>query len=1571
MSRAIARCAMLTALAAGAAWGQVTVSCTPATVPPLVGTVVSIACTASGGVGVYAWTISSGALPTGLTLDLLLGTITGTLMDPAGPYSFTVTATDVALSSGSQTFTGTTVDPLTISCVPATTGPVEVNVAYSATCTAGGGTPPYAWTLVGTAIPAGMTVTPTGNPAMVTVTPTAPLAAYHYHVHVADSTTPTALTADSPVYSGAIAPAVTIASPPTLPAATVGSAYSFTFTANPGVPSYTWSATGLPSWLTLSPAGVLGGTPPATGPVNFNVTVTDGAGGMSAGPFTLPVNAALTITTTSLPPDTINRPYNSSLTATGGTPPYTWSVSPPNGLPNGLSLNSTTGALTGTSSVSGKANFTVTVADSTPGTPATASLPLSITINPAPAVTTTSLPPGTIGTAYSASLTATGGTTPYTWSISPPNGLPNGLTLNTATGAITGPPTANGTSNFTVTVTDSSGATATQALSITITSALTITTTSLPAATAGTPYIATLTATGGTPPYSWSIITGTLPQVLTLDAASGAITGTPSGPGTSFTVQVKDSAAATATQPLSIVVNPTITTNSPLPGGTAGVPYSQTLTASGGVLPYTWSVKSGGLPGGLTLNAPSASSVMLSGTPNTSGTFTFTVQVNDSATGVGTKQFSLTIAGGLIITTAPTLPGGTVGTAYSQTLMAAGGTQPYTWSQTGSLPSGLSLSSTGVISGTPSAAGTATFTAKVADSGGATATKAFTITIVSALTVTTASPLPSGELGIAYSQTLAATGGAPPYTWSASVGTLPNGLSLSAGGLIGGTPNLAGTFTFTATVTDSASATASQAFTLTIAGPLGISTLGTLNGGSIGSSYSANLVATGGLSPYSWKVTSGNLPNGLTLSSSGSITGSPTATGTFLFTAQVTDAAGATAIRQFTISISLGLAISSSSPLPGGTIGTVYSYQLLAAGGAPPYTWNLSSGSVPGGLSLAASGLISGTPSATGTFIFIVRVIDSKAQSATSQVTLVVAPPLSITTTALPNGAVGAAYSQTLAATGGTPPYTWTLKTGALPTGLALSATGSITGKPSAAGTFIFTVQVTDSLSITATRPLGINVPVGLAISTAATLPPGSIGTNYSVTLAASGGAQPYSWVVSAGSSLPPGLSLSPAGVISGMPTTVGTFNFTVQVTDHVAATASQQFTLVIAGNLSITTGATLPGGKTGAPYSQTLAAAGGKQPYTWSVSSGTPPPGVALSPDGTLSGTPTTAGNYSFTVQVADSASHSASQHFTLAISSGLTITTALTLPAATAGTAYSQTLAVTGGTAPYTWSIVTGALPTGLTLDGASGTIGGTPKAAGNFTITFQAMDKNQLTGAGNFTLAVGIPAAPSSSLAGAPATATSAAQLQNIGLTLGSKYPIDITGQLTITFQPDAVNAADDPAIQFASGGRSASFTIAANSTAAGFQGGPPALQTGTIAGTIKLSVAWQAGGVSMPSGLSQSIQVARAAPVITNVTVSRASSSFTVTVTGYSNTREVTQALLQFTAASGQTLQTTSATVTLTDAANSWFQGGTSAQYGSQFILTLPFNVSNGSASAIGSVSVQLVNSVGTSSSTSGS
>ncbi|MFN7564995.1 MAG: putative Ig domain-containing protein, partial [Prosthecobacter sp.] len=347
-----------------------------------------------------------------------------------------------------------------------------------------------------------------------------------------------------------------------------------------------------------------------------------------------------------------------------------------------------------------------------------------------------------------------------------------------------------------------------------------------------------------------------------------------------------------------------------------------------------------------------------------------------------------------------------------------------------------------------------------------------------AVSVTTSS-LITGTVGSAYSQTLAAAGGTAPYTWSITSGTLPAGLTLSSGGIISGTPtaeNGAGT-SITVRAADASGCAATRALSIKICPVITVNPT-SLAGMAAGSPYSQTISASGSTAtPFTYTVQSGTLPAGLTLNSStGLISGTPTSLTTAIFTIRATDANGCFGSRPYTITPTCGTITLSPVSMPGATVGTSFSQTVTPSGGVAPYTFAVTVGALPAGLSLnTTTGVISGIPTATTAASFTIRATDVNACQGTASYSITPVCPtinLSPANGALAIGYVGASYSQALSTTGGTTPYTYSITSGTLPAGLTLnSTTGLISGTPTTTSASVsITVRVADAYGCNTSR---------------------------------------------------------------------------------------------------------------------------------------------------------------------------------------------------------------------------------------------------------------------------------------------------------------------------------------------------------------------------------------------------------------------------------------------------------------------------------------------------------------------
>jgi methionine-rich copper-binding protein CopC len=423
-------------------------------------------------------------------------------------------------------------------------------------------------------------------------------------------------------------------------------------------------------------------------------------------------------------------------------------------------------------------------------------------------------------------------------------------------------------------------------------------------------------------------------------------------------------------------------------------------------------------------------------------------------------------------------------------------------------------------------------------------------------------------------------------------------------------------------------------------------------------------------------------------------------------------------------------------------VGVAYGpVQFLQSGGTTPIAWSLTGGALPAGMSFNASGVLSGTPTATGTFTFTVTATDADGCTGTVTVTLSVScPAITVAPSSLGPANVGVAYTPvTFTATGSPAAVTFALTSGTLPTGMSLTSGGLLSGTPTAAGTYTFTVTATDANGCSGSVTVTLSVTCPAITVSPGTLTNATAGAAYApVTFTASGAPTAVTFAVTSGT-LPAGMTLTSGGLLSGTPTATGTFSFTVTATDANGCSGAVSVTLQVLCPTITVTPTTLTNATVGSAYAPvTFAQTGGVGTTTFSVTGGALPAGMTLSSAGVLSGTPTAAGTASFTVTATDANGCTGTVTVTLDVQCPTITVTPATLPDALGGVAYSQLISVTGGTAPHTWS-ASGALPAGVTFNTGTHTLAGTPTQTGTFPITITATDVNACSGAVTTSLKV----------------------------------------------------------------------------------------------------------------------------------------------------------------------------------------------------------------------------------------
>ncbi len=468
------------------------------------------------------------------------------------------------------------------------------------------------------------------------------------------------------------------------------------------------------------------------------------------------------------------------------------------------------------------------------------------------------------------------------------------------------------------------------------------------------------------------------------------------------------------------------------------------------------------------------------------------------------------------------------------------------------------------------------------------------------------------------------------------------------------------------------------------------------------------------------------------------------------------------------------LTITTASPLPNASQGVFYAQALAATGGEPPYSWSLLSGSLPAGLNLSANGAISGTPSASGTSNFTVRVTDNQLATAQKAFSITVSTTgvqydsqflsQTVPTQVQPGQSFNAniKWLNTGAATwngsGGfrvgsqNPPgnLTWGGNVVQLP-GVTILPGQQLdllftAFAPTTPGVYNFRWQlVQDGVPF---GQMSDNVQITVqTISSPLIQGPTSLtwtrDSFFGHQFTATGGTTPYTWSISG--TLPSGLAFNSANaILSGVPTVAGTFPITVKVTDSASRMDQKTVTITVhAPALQVTT-QSLPTVPVGTPVNFQLAATGGTTPYTWSVMSGVLPAGLSLNPDtGIISGVPVMPGGFGFTVQVADAQSSTAQKSLAMTVMpSPLSVENGTSLDARM-GEPFNYQPTAIGGNAPYTWSLMSGALPEGLQLHPNTGAITGTPTGSGTFDFSIKVQDQAFANVTGSFHIRVIDPA------------------------------------------------------------------------------------------------------------------------------------------------------------------------------------------------------------------------------------
>ena len=309
-----------------------------------------------------------------------------------------------------------------------------------------------------------------------------------------------------------------------------------------------------------------------------------------------------------------------------------------------------------------------------------------------------------------------------------------------------------------------------------------------------------------------------------------------------------------------------------------------------------------------------------------------------------------------------------------------------------------------------------------------------------------------------------------------------------------------------------------------------------------------------------FSLIAGAMPPGISLASDGQVTGTPTTLGVYSFWIRLSGVyGGQPAEREFSINVNRIRLSVDTQKAPDAVKGNAYSLKLAAVGGASGYKWTVASGKLPDGLALGEDGMISGSPTTNGSFVFVAKVTDAEGKTDTHQLAIKVVDPLGVRASKVAE--VGVPFTGTLAGLGGTPSYTFAIA-GGLPGGLTFDGTAGISGTPTKSGLFKIPVSIRDADGLSTTINVSLNVVGKLALKTTK-LDSATVGGRYAATVKHRGGARPFRYALTG--KAPKWLHIGArTGKLSGTPTAAGTFRFRIAVRDALGAESTRSYKLTV-----------------------------------------------------------------------------------------------------------------------------------------------------------------------------------------------------------------------------------------------------------------------------------------------------------------------------------------------------------------------------------------------------------------------